>query len=712
MIKKKHITLCFSLFLALSMFLGQLIPVTAEDNTVPAEDQTTETAEPTPEPEVTEDDQFDQMGTDSEFTDTVVSGDAESGDSVASEELESGDNGFTATENGDTPSTLAEKEYSIEVGESKTISGNGHYIGSDHAWSSSDTGIATVQANGSSATVTGVSEGTATITHTYKSLGQNYKETFTVIVTKPQSKIATVYVYIAAMDRDGNRFSKEMTDLLGIKYDSINGSGYFAAGTVQLDLSGFTDGNKTSTILNSDADWNNLIDQLKANKITTANVIESANQANKINDYIDQAIRDKNNITNGSKLKLGSYSKTSNGSNNDGNTYQDGTTYDVNGNNKNNDGGYTWHLDLRFETVHINYIYGHNNIDTGECKDNTPAGSKVFIKGATMDKTPELGELPQGYRVAGYYTTEDFQPGTEWDGIGEPILTDTTVYIKIVPKDNVVINYIVKEGQGTVTDPSKNDAKEQTGMDSFNPFISPAQSPKGSTAEPAADWQFEGWYSDEELTIRVSTNEKYTPSAPDGEWDNTTQYNYYAKFVPKTKKIYVENNITGNAADTTKDFTYHLVVTDENNNKVTNDISLSDGKTLNYDSEKGAHVFTLSHGQSIETEPLPQYYSFSVTQQNTTEAGEHDDGYKTSLTTNCNTPSGSLSTNSHGHALNHQDLTEKDRAEVVFKNEKSLTVPSGLSDHDNYLSAFMLAAGSSIILLALIIGVRRRMSAN
>ena len=57
MIKKKHITLCFSLFLALSMFLGQLIPVTAEDNPVPAEDQTTETAEPTPEetPEETED---------------------------------------------------------------------------------------------------------------------------------------------------------------------------------------------------------------------------------------------------------------------------------------------------------------------------------------------------------------------------------------------------------------------------------------------------------------------------------------------------------------------------------------------------------------------------------------------------------------------------------------------------------------------------------
>ena len=36
MIRKKHITLCFSLFLALSMVLGQLIPVTATDE-VPAE---------------------------------------------------------------------------------------------------------------------------------------------------------------------------------------------------------------------------------------------------------------------------------------------------------------------------------------------------------------------------------------------------------------------------------------------------------------------------------------------------------------------------------------------------------------------------------------------------------------------------------------------------------------------------------------------------
>lgn len=41
MIRKKHITLCFSLFLALSMFLGQLIPVTAT-NEVPTETPVTE----------------------------------------------------------------------------------------------------------------------------------------------------------------------------------------------------------------------------------------------------------------------------------------------------------------------------------------------------------------------------------------------------------------------------------------------------------------------------------------------------------------------------------------------------------------------------------------------------------------------------------------------------------------------------------------------
>lgn len=49
MIRKKHMTLCFSLFLALSMVLGQLIPVSATDE-VPAEVPVEETVTPAEEP--------------------------------------------------------------------------------------------------------------------------------------------------------------------------------------------------------------------------------------------------------------------------------------------------------------------------------------------------------------------------------------------------------------------------------------------------------------------------------------------------------------------------------------------------------------------------------------------------------------------------------------------------------------------------------------
>lgn len=59
LIRKKHITLCFSLFLALSMVLGQLIPVAATDE-IPAEEPQAEQTVPAaeepaaePEPEVT-----------------------------------------------------------------------------------------------------------------------------------------------------------------------------------------------------------------------------------------------------------------------------------------------------------------------------------------------------------------------------------------------------------------------------------------------------------------------------------------------------------------------------------------------------------------------------------------------------------------------------------------------------------------------------------
>ncbi|WP_276937206.1 InlB B-repeat-containing protein [Faecalibaculum rodentium] len=70
MIRKKHITLCFSLFLALSMVLGQLIPVTATDE-VPAEAPATVEEPGTPAPETVQPDPELEAGGEPDVTPTV-----------------------------------------------------------------------------------------------------------------------------------------------------------------------------------------------------------------------------------------------------------------------------------------------------------------------------------------------------------------------------------------------------------------------------------------------------------------------------------------------------------------------------------------------------------------------------------------------------------------------------------------------------------------
>ena len=69
----------------------------------------------------------------------------------------------------------------VIVGEEITLTGTN---GSNNTWSGSDDNIATITGNGSSATVKGVSVGTVTVTHTYESRRQQYRETYQVNVIK------------------------------------------------------------------------------------------------------------------------------------------------------------------------------------------------------------------------------------------------------------------------------------------------------------------------------------------------------------------------------------------------------------------------------------------------------------------------------------------------------------------------------------------------
>lgn len=82
----------------------------------------------------------------------------------------------------------AAKDITIYVGQEKPIEGFNVWPSSGHVWESSDDTIASVTGNDSNATITGKSEGTATITHRYYYLGQKKEQKWNVIVVNKSVK--------------------------------------------------------------------------------------------------------------------------------------------------------------------------------------------------------------------------------------------------------------------------------------------------------------------------------------------------------------------------------------------------------------------------------------------------------------------------------------------------------------------------------------------
>ena len=100
----------------------------------------------------------------------------------------------------------AAKDITIYVGQEKPIEGFNVWPSSGHVWESSDDTIASVTGNDSNATITGKSEGTATITHRYYYLGQKKEQKWNVIVEYEE---AAVYILLdTEKDPDSNATSE------------------------------------------------------------------------------------------------------------------------------------------------------------------------------------------------------------------------------------------------------------------------------------------------------------------------------------------------------------------------------------------------------------------------------------------------------------------------------------------------------------------------
>ena len=337
-----------------------------------------------------------------------------------------------------------------------------------------------------------------------------------------------VYVYAAGRDSEGNSWfdNEEFLDLIQLKVK--DGNNYFPVGEIMLNVSYFEGKSissyNSSPLINSSGDWDKLLAAL--GEINTANLISGGtygngtnaagqtagfaeNNANTVNEYLDQATKDLNKGAGSQRSALFRWQTWSNLSTNAGTK-----SYGF------NDQTVQFHLDLNFMTRKITFITGDNGITYGSAKDGTVVDRRVYIKGSEI-QAPRNLEIPAGYKLVGYYSDPEM---TEvWNGIGTPLNEDEVVYIKITPEENVVIHYAVASGSetGSVT----------TQAEGLNPVTGEAE---GSTAVPADGYSFDGWYADEDCKVKLSAELTFVPEkSSDERWvDGTT---YYASFSRNAK---------------------------------------------------------------------------------------------------------------------------------------------------------------------------------
>ncbi len=435
--------------------------------------------------------------------------------------------------------------------------------------------------------ITGLKVGSTTIT-----IG---RRTYDVNVVDQNVNVA-VYVasYVDATKTE--RISDECIELLKIDRNTIDNYGYFPVGVITLKQSYINSKGSSKALITEPDDWKILLQSL--GKIDTSTLENQSrngtlipyanNKDNVVNKYLKQAIQDVGSTGSDQRSALIRV---------DG-----GVGYSEQ---------YNYHLDLRFETKKITFITGNNKISDGLAKDGTIVDSRTYITGSEIQEPRNL-TIPAGYRLAGYYSDADFT--TEWNGIGTPLNEDQTVYIKIVPKENVFIQYMVAEGEGIVT-PAEEHFNPETG------------SPKGSTATPATNYEFDGWYSDANCSndSLVSNDLKYVPDQPNGGWPEGANYIYYAKFVIATQDITVKKDVAGGFGNhnETFSFTYSYTV---GNETIDGDFNLTDLKE-NGEDDSGTTLRNIPVGTVLTiTETNVAGYETTATYTDSSKLSETSSG--------------------------------------------------------------------------------------
>ncbi len=528
-----------------------------------------------------------------------------------------------------------------------------------HEWTiKSGSDVVSVFGTGHTAYVKGLKEGTATIRHEYcyrdyQHDGYNfYEEHYTAIEWFEVTVTATsqvsskkVLVYIAK-----DNYSNETLSSLGVKTDKLDKNGFIPVGVIELPGTYFEnrDGgaySDTAALIQTDEDWNTVMSALANMNTLTLKGDYASNQGNHVSDYLSNAKKALNERKNSGNTSLFYWS-----------SYKGAEAFDDSDKSE-------FHLVLYFNTAQIQYVLG-NDTENLDYKTGTVLATQTYVSGSNSVKPTTL-TIPDDYKIAGYYSDEALT--TPWNE-GSAVSANSTVYVKLVKKTNVLIKYVVV-GDGKLS------KDEET-------FVSDATSYTlaGSTATAKSKSKFVGWYDNAACSgnpISTEATLSKTLTVPETDWPETITY--YAKFESTYSRIKINCYWTGD----TKNLIASFYTDGEIGKTVT--IKAEDyDRVMNYSVKESPDQEITVKKDSTENVVNLYYYRYVTLQANGTsdtvfkyDGKEHEvTGYMTYLTgdkskTDIGLKFGDLSASGKG-----TDVSTKEAYKVIFDKDITGTVDS------------------------------------
>lgn len=509
-------------------------------------------------------------------------------------------------------------DITIKEGETATIPG-GHESDGSHTWSSRKQDVATVEGNGTSATVRGISAGSTRITHTYQvkhtvwpgyEYFENVRETCTVTVTaveKPlENQTASVfYMKTPASDPDSNDTGNwgrciegATVNMTGATWvDSRNEKGKNVFANVADYVVSWPDGStgKTWAIPKSEVYMQDYKDILEA---WQTELEQQTGLTGLTLDDIDSIILTPHKISR----------------NNDTNPAREK------------------HIDCKISVVckkaytarfEVLYPDAQNYVNVSaqnyRIEDNVPAYTKV-------EQTREYNNITYifdgWYNEAGQKVTDD-----QWNGGYDPSeaeLTDGTVYFKAhyIPQPVDMTIKKVFEGIDEAKQPDYimvSVTEEDNAPQNYQLAKNKGYTVTVTNLDPTKIY-----YVTENLETAQVENYKLdvTYSDPNGiipSQSGTNEVTITNTYTPLTTSLTVEKIVTGGLGDKTKDFTFTVTVKNG-----TDDAQF----ILDSETRTGTGTFALSHGESANL-TVPINSTVTVTEA---DYGEGKGGYTTTIT--------------------------------------------------------------------------------